>query len=390
MHLIYQASGKIDAEGKTVLPGLIDAHVHLTIPAAGRDSMAVVQHINQRAPNILKGFLEHGVTTVRSTGEYWPLINNLQEKITSGQIRGPRILTSGPVFTAVGGHPVNTVCTGIFSPIDNLDSPNPYCRSHLNREVNSPKEAKSYVRQLAAEGVDFIKVVSDSVTAPVQIKDEIVKAIVEEPQKEGLKTVAHVWTADLITKYADMGMDGIVHPPHPQSIPGGNMQTFSKKLARQDIPITTTLSVTLLFRENGTNEQEVEAVLNGNSPQQKFTKAVAQEVAGFSDAGVPVVVGTDWWSGIKVNHPAVQPGMATITEMKMLRWGGMSREAIIQAATANAARALEIDDEVGTLEAGKLADLIVVDGNPLEDLSALENVDLVVQGGEIVKSNSEY
>lgn len=72
------------------------------------------------------------------------------------------------------------------------------------------------------------------------------------------------------------------------------------------------------------------------------------------------------------------------------RMGGMSREAIIQAATVNAAQALELDDEIGTLEEGKLADLIVVDGNPLEDLSVLENVEMVIQGGKIVKSNSQY
>ena len=86
------------------------------------------------------------------------------------------------------------------------------------------------------------------------------------------------------------------------------------------------------------------------------------------------------------DHPAVQPGAVTITEMQMLRWGGMSRQAIIQAATANAARALEMEDNIGILEPGKLADLIVVDGNPLEDLSALEEVDVVVQGGEVVRA----
>lgn len=380
---------QIDGEEKTVLPGLIDAHVHLTIPATGRDSMALDQHLKRRAPNILKGFLENGVTTVRSTGEYWPWINSLQKKVSMGKIDGPSILTSGPIFTAERGHPVNTVCTGTASPIETLDNPDPYCRNHLSREVNNPKEARSHVRQLAEEGVDFIKVVSDSVMAPVQIKDELVKAIVEESQKEDLKTVAHVHTADLMKKYAEMGMDGFVHPPHPNSIPSGDLKKFANILANQGTPITTTLSATFLFRKNGTNQQEVEAVLNGDSPRQKFAKTVAQEVANFADAGVPLVVGTDWWSGIKVNHPAVQPGTITHTEMKMLRWGGMSRETIVKAATVNAAKALGVSDRIGTLESGKLADLIIVDGNPLENLEELQNVEKVVKRGEIVVQNEK-
>ena len=86
---------------------------------------------------------------------------------------------------------------------------------------------------------------------------------------------------------------------------------------------------------------------------------------------------------------SIQPGVVTHTELRLLRWGGLSRGAILEAATANAAQALEMGDEIGTLEAGKLADLIVVDGNPLADLSALDSIEAVVQGGEVVAGSPE-
>ncbi len=379
---------RIDASGKTVLPGLIDAHVHLTIPPDGRDSVAVARHMEENVPGILHSFLEHGVTTVRSTGEYWPAGRELRGRLASGELKGPRMITPGPTLTAEDGHPVSTICAGGFSGVD-LDRPDSFCRSRLAEVVSEPEEARAAVQRLAEEGVDFIKLISDSVNAPVQIKDEVVEAVVEQARREGLRAVGHVYDGEHMARYAEMGLDGFVHLVYPATIPGENMEQFGQQLAKQGTPVTTTLSAILLFAPGGVSGKQIEAVLEGESSAREVVESVAQEAAAFDEAGVTVVVGTDWWGGAAtIDHPAVQPGALTITEMKMLRWGGMSRHAILQAATSNAARALEMGDEVGTLEADKLADLIVVDGNPLEDLSALEEVEVVVKGGTTV-SDSE-
>ncbi|PKD45162.1 amidohydrolase family protein [Rhodohalobacter barkolensis] len=380
---------RIDASGKTVLPGLIDAHVHLTIPPEGRDSAAVARHLKENVPDILRNFLEHGITTVRSTGSYWPSGGELRDRIADGELEGPRIMTSGPVFTADGGHPATTICEGKFSRV-NITGQDSYCSDHLAEVVSGPKEARKNVRRLTEEGVDFIKLVSDSINPPVQIDEEIVEAIVEESHREGVRVEGHVYEAEQMESYAKMGMDGFAHLVHPATIPEGQMDRFANFLANERTPVTTTLSSILLFAEGGTNPKDIEAVLKGESSARKVIESGAWEATAFAEAGVPVVVGSDWWSGLNVSHPAVQPGAVTITEMKMLRWGGLSREAIIKAATVNAANALEMGDEIGTLEEGKLADLIVVDGNPLEDLSVLENMEMVIQGGEIVISNLEY
>lgn len=366
---------RIDASGKTVLPGLIDAHVHLTIPSDGRDSVDLVKHLNERVPEILNGFLAHGVTTVRSTGEYWPWIEDLQTRIGNERLPGPRVITAGPILTAEGAHPATTVCPPESS----------FCRSHLTREVTGPEEARRAVRTLADEEVDYVKFVSDSTIVPVQIEDQVVRAIVDQAHREGLKVVGHVGEAEFMERYAEMGVDGFVHPPTQQrSRTPDRVRRLARVLTEHDTPVTTTLSVALMY-----SEEPAGPVIEGTaSSRRNEIEAQAQDVALLAEAGTPIVIGTDWCAcghnEFATRHSSLHPGTVTITEMQMLRWGGMSRQAILRAATADAARALEMEDQVGTLEPGKLADLIVVDGNPLEDLSTLENVEVVVQGGKVV------
>jgi imidazolonepropionase-like amidohydrolase len=115
---------------------------------------------------------------------------------------------------------------------------------------------------------------------------------------------------------------------------------------------------------------------------------MVQALATMASEGTQLVLGTDWCPcsaslGTALEHPAFKAGAATLTEMRILAEGGMTNEAIIAAATVNAARALGLS-ELGTLKPGKLADLIVIDGNPLEDITALQNVRTVVKGGIVV------
>ncbi len=364
---------RIDASGKTVLPGLIDAHVHLTIPPGNEDSTAVMQYLDQRVPATLQAFLNHGVTTVRSTGDYWPWVARVRDRIERGDLQGARLVTAGPVFTAENAHPATTVC----SP------ENAFCRSHITREVSEPEEARRHVQQLATEGVDYVKFVSDSTNVregfePVQIRDKVVQAIIDQAHEEGLKAVGHVAEVRFMERYAGMDIDGFVHPP---SVTDANIRSLARTLAKYGTPVTTTLSTALIY-----SDEPVEPVFDGTSPRRAEIERQAELVSVLAGNGVTIVLGTDWCGCAFADGAAapIQPGAATVTEMQMLRWGGMSQHAIIQAATSNAARALEMSDRVGTVEPGKLADLIVVDGNPLEDLSALENVEVVVKGGEVV------
>ncbi len=185
---------------------------------------------------------------------------------------------------------------------------------------------------------------------------------------------------------AEAGVDGFVHMPLG-TLSSDRARRLARTLAKRETPVITTLSLVLFV------DQPAQRILKGNSPWSEYGEVWTRNAATLAEEGVPLVVGTDWapiWPGVMGSQePPIQPGAVTHTELRLLRWGGISRQEIIQAATSNAAQALEMSNQVGTLETGKLADLIVVDGNPLEDLSALDSIEAVVQGGEIVAGQLE-
>jgi len=373
----------IDASGKTILPGLIDAHVHLTIPKDGRDSVSVARHMKENIPGILSDYLEQGVTTLRSIGEYWPQARELKILLEEGKLAGPRMITSGPLLTAKGGHPVSSVCSGQGSHLD-LNGPQPYCRSHLAREVSTPEKARKVIQKLAQQGVDYIKMVSDSSYGPRFTKPGVIRAAIDQTHKEDLRAVGHVLNGKLVQQYTKMGIDGFAHPFYPSTAPNNDFQQLSQLLAERSKPVTTTLSAALLFYEDGRSKEEIQSILNGQVSTSQIIKKYARLAKTLHDTGVPVVVGTDWWGGQPRIHPDTEPGNVMITEMEMLTWGGLSNAAIIRGATARAAKALEMGDKLGTLERGKLADILIVDGNPLNNLSILEDPDVVIQEGRVV------
>lgn len=312
---------RIDASGKAVLPGLIDAHVHLTIAPGIRDSASLEASLAERVPGILQQFLRHGVTTVRSTGDYWPWVGRLRDRVAAGEITGPRIVTAGPVLTAEGAHPAVTVC----------QAENAFCRTRLVRELGTPEEARDAVRRLAADGVDFVKLVSDSLLVPVQIPDELVPAVVDQAHREGLEAVGHVAEARFMETAADAGLDGFVHPTM-NAVGEERTRELARVLVEHRRPVTTTLSVALIY-----GGAPVVEVLEEVSQGRGGIESQAREIALLAEEGVRIVVGTDWCPcGPAVANdpdPAVLPGAVTVTEMQMLTWGGLSEEVILAGAT---------------------------------------------------------
>lgn len=374
---------RIDAEGKTVIPGLIDTHVHLTIGPGVEDEASLASFIESEVPEILMDFLRHGVTTLRSPGDYWPAVGELRNRLATGEMRGPRLLVAGPVLTAVGAHPATTVC----------DPENTFCRQRLTRELTGPEEARQAVARLAEEGVDFVKLVSDDGPAPVQISQETVAAIVEQAHREGLEAVGHVAGAEFIRREVMAGLDGLVHPAmRPVTSP----EELASLLVKEGVPVSSTLSLTLLLGPGmdvlGVADT-VEAILDGRSESRRaWIEGISRDVSVLRQQGVQVALGSDWCPCLGGMIPggasdlplALDAGTITHTEIEILTWGGMAPTEVLEAATADAARAIGLGHVLGTLEPGKLADLIVVDGNPLQELSALQNMWLVIRGGEVV------
>lgn len=357
----------IDAAGKTVLPGLIDAHVHLLPgddqpPLLSSDS-AMVDRIQNELPGELYEYLQTGITTVMSTGDFWPYIREVRVQLESGTIRGPRMLTAGSVLTAPGGHPAVTVCRD-----------NPWCKEHMTREVNSVQEAQQAVQELSNQGVDAIKMVYDnrSPSGVEKLKPEFVGVISKAAHQNGRLAYAHTYTTADAIHAIENGLDRLVHVPAFESKPG-QRQRLSEIMGTQNVTGATTLSIldVLFHRFTAAGDSSTARALKQIRTEVEQTISV---VAGQnSDL---IVLGTD--------APMLSASEAFHREVELLHEAGLKPQQIIHATTRNAAIHLGLEEELGTIEPGKIADLIIVEGDPLKDLAVLKNVDLVVQRGKIV------
>lgn len=368
-----EGSTVIDAEGKSVLPGLIDAHVHLLIEdltSLPHSDGELEAFIRDDLPGRLRAFLQSGITTVISTGDFWPAISKVRENIRSGELLGPRLFTSGPVFTAPGGSPAAGPICG--SP--RTDQDNPWCREHIAAVVESRRQAREAVDRLARAGVDFVKMVSDSISPPglEQLGPELVAEIIAAAHDHGLKAYAHINEMEHARTIVKFGLDGLVHVPFATSAESRS-ENLVKVMERRGVTAVTT-SVTSQdlrdrFADEGRNEL-AEMFSDNLRDRLQAIRRIAE-----TDASL-VVLGTD--------TPNLPPAEAFHREVRLLKEANLTPTQIIQATTRNAAVHLGLENELGTLETGKLADLIVVDGNPLEDVSELKNIKVVVKDGVVV------
>lgn len=325
----------LDLKGGYAMPGLMDLHVHLGgLPIAGNyGTVEMVLEYMRRYPQSRKKFLEYGITTIQSLGDMHPRILGLADKIANNKLAGPRIFAAGPILTAPGGHPVSTIYKGYDRAIE-----------HAARQLEDTVRAKNVVDSLAGDGVDKIKVVysagPDS-TLP-RMKYEVLEAIVDEAHKQDLRVVAHINSRYDIRDVVRAGADGIEHIAY-------NMEKapeLLKKMAAQNIYVVPTLSVYKSLLDSA-----------------KFSGAL-DVFSRWKNYDINIALGTD--AG---NIPA---GESVYTEMKLYAQAGMDPYEVLKTATVNAARHLSMEHKLGSLESGKLADIIVFDQNPLENIMSLE------------------
>lgn len=212
-------------------------------------------------------------------------------------------------------------------------------------------------------------------TNPPQVnllEPNLVGEIVAAAHAEGLRAYAHISEIDKALMAIGVGLDGLVHIPYAAST-GEGPEQLAEAMRREGVSVATTLIAMDVLRSqmaDAGNEEMVRFLSESMSAMQRLILRVAE------GDGSLIALGTD--------TPQVPPAEAFHREMELLIEAGLTPHQVIQTATRNAASHLGRDEAFGTLEAGKLADLIVVDGNPLEDFSALKNVELVAIGGEVV------
>jgi enamidase len=366
----------VDLHGRTVIPGLIDAHVHLSMREVV-DEQSFRDYERTALPPIMTGFLRHGITTVRSTGDALPYVAELRDRLERGEVVGPRLRITGPSLTAPGGHPATTVCRS-----------DPVCRRLATRELDGEAHAREVVQEVVRAKVDAIKVVvDDTVVNTPPLSDAVVAALVAEAHRAGARVIAHVAVRDEIAtakRLIDVGVDEFAHPPAEGGDTSGSvgLSELAAILAKRAIPVTSTLSRADAFRD----ATGAERTFNGNpysAARRQQLERRLNAVRSFSEAGVKLLVGTDW-SRSPVDDDRLLPGAMTLHELEVLHRAGLSTSAILTAATRNAAEALGIIDHVGTIAVGKVADLVILDGDLIQDFSALYRTVAVLKGGRIV------
>jgi imidazolonepropionase-like amidohydrolase len=367
----------INLRGRTVIPGLMDAHVHLLVGSMIVDEPSLRNYERIVLPKLMAGFIRHGITTIRSTADPLPYIAQIRDRLERDELMGPRLLITGPTPTSPGSHPATTVCKN-----------NPFCRQGATREVDNEEQARQLARELVRAKVDAIKVTLENRIAGVSgvplLSDALVAALVDEVHRSGRRIIAH---APITKHYAEIGFDEFVH----MTINAAEASQIAGVLVARKITVTTTLSIWDAYRDATGAERVIWGVPYGPGWRQGLEGAL-KATSSFADAGVKLVVGTDWNDGadwarsddVRLNDPRLLPGALTLHEMELLRRAGLTTTAILTAATRSAAEALGIIDKVGTIAEGKLADLVILDGDLLQDFSALRRTVAVIKSGRVV------
>ncbi len=358
----------IDLKDKTVMPGLMDMHVHIESQSSPRTYLdrftSNKSDIAYDAAVYAKRTLMAGFTTVRDLGGSGVNIS-LRKAIEAGKVDGPRIYTAGKAIGTTGGHadPSNGYRE------DLMGDPGP-----KEGVINGPYEAQKAVRQRYKNGADVIKITSTGGVLSVakdgsgpQFTMEELTAIVQTANEYGMVTAAHAHGAEGMKRAVEAGISSIEHG----TLMTPEIMELMKKKGTYYVPtITAGRSV------------EERAKIEGYFPAIIVPKALAigpkiqQTFAEAYKAGVNIAFGTD--AGV-FDHGQNGKEFGYMVEV------GMKPMEAIKSATMESAKLLKITDKLGSIEKGKLADIVAVDENPLSNIKAMENVTFVMKGGKIYK-----
>jgi imidazolonepropionase-like amidohydrolase len=354
----------IDLSNATVLPGLIDCHVHLTMspqlagPAGLRISYPREALIGARNARVT---LEAGFTTVRNVAAHGYSDIALRDAINAGDVPGPRMLASGPALSITGGHADENYLAPQFDFSEDGVADGVDAVIHKVRE--NIKYGADVIKFMATGGV----LSQGDNPALAQYSPEEMKAIVDTAHGLGRKVAAHAHGA-LGIKYAVLaGVDSVEH--------GSYINDEDIQLMKEH----GTYLVPTVYLEDWLSQNMQSMGLTANMiDKAKTVLPIAEKNESHAfKSGVKIAFGTD---------AAVYPHGLNAHEFGKMVEMGLPPLVSIQAATVNAADLLGWSDRVGTIEPGKFADLVAVDGDPLANVHLLENVRFVMKGGEVIKN----
>ena len=360
----------IDLKSATLMPGLMDMHVHLSSQQSGQAGYAERFYLNPadialRATTYARKTLLAGFTTVRDCGAGHKMNLALRDAVAKGWIDGPRIIAAGSV-TTTGGHGDST--NGLATELQEALAP------VLPGTANGTDQMRAAVRQRYKDGADAIKIaatggvlsLAKSGQAPLFTDDEL-EAVVETAKDYGLTVIAHAHGTEGMLRAVKAGVHSIEHGTYMSD----EVMAAMKERGTYFVP---TISAGKFVAEKST--------IDGYFPEIVRPKAAAigpQIQSTFArawKAGVKIAFGTD---------QGVAPHGDNGLEFVYMVEAGMPPMAAIKSATSVGAELLGMEKDLGTIEAGKLADLVAVPGDPLFDITAMSKVSFVMRNGVVYK-----
>jgi len=348
--------------GCTLLPGLIEGHSHLFLHPYNETSWndqvlkeSVAERVSRATVHARKA-LEAGFTTVRDLGTEGAGYNDigLKEAIEKGVVPGPRLIVAGPAIVATGSYGPKGFAPHVLVPLG-------------AEEADGVDELIKTVRRQIGQGVDIVKVYADyrwgpdNEARPTFSLDEL-KLIVETATSSGRPVVAHASTAEGMRRAALAGVRSIEHGD------GGTSEVFQLMKERGVAFCPTLAAGYAISQYRGWDEESQPEPVRIVEKRKSFGEALA--------SGVTIVAGGD--VGVFAHGENVR-------ELEMMVNYGMSPLEVLRSATSVNAKVFQVDEKVGRIKVGLLADMLAVHGNPLEHIGNLRNIELVMKGGRIVR-----
>ena len=386
----------IDAAGKTVLPGLIDVHVHFGATGGFYDDYSKFDPA-KASERELESYLYCGVTAVRSAGDSIENMLKLRRLFASGEKLGSELFFCGPLFTAEGGHGTEY---GKYLP----EMQRAAFLAQFVRIPKTAEEARKQVDDLSEQKVDAIKGVLEAGVPDYpfnRMHIDLLRAVVDEAHAKNLPVAIHTGDSQDVADSVSLGADSIEHGSYRDEIPDATIAAMKAK----GIAFDPTLSVaegftqfargdtTLLKRslvqqttprdliagtEHAATSDKYAGLRKGISRYPMSVETGEKNLLKAWRAGVMLVTGSDAGNFLVLHGPTVQH------EIELWVAAGVPADVALQAATWNAAKLLRADKRIGTIEKGKEASLLIVDGNPLQDIHALSSISNVFFKGERV------
>jgi imidazolonepropionase-like amidohydrolase len=344
----------VNLTGRFLIPGLFDMHAHV----ASVLSFSYNQTVSE---NTLKALLDNGVTTIRNPAGPTKESVALRDAVAAGQIKGPQIFTAGRLINAL-----------------------PFPTQFVETMANTEAEVREEVKRQADAGVDYIKLY-------VGLYPNLVKAAIDEAHNQGIKVIGHLYLTSW-TDAANLGIDALTHgvPVNPFILSKDTREIFIENgrgpfdhflwlnlvdpnsteineminaLVKNKVPVDPTLTI-------------YEAMLKDDLQNQYLWSKVLQLTKILYDHGVTIMSGTD------IPNFGLIPGVSLHHELELLVKAGINPLNVIKIATSNGAEALGILDDVGTIEAGKQADMIILNANPIRNIRNIEAIEGVIEDGQ--------